>query len=102
MLKIKLGGLFLQPRAVHRALAPRNGPMPAVLDVGSGSGSWVLDMGELFPHAEVVGLDLAPANLPRYEIAGRNEVILRFNTAFGHAETPPQTVVSNAMMSTLA
>lgn len=65
MLKIKLGGLFLQPRAVHRALAPRNGTMPGVLDVGSGSGSWVLDMGELFPHAEVVGLDLAPANLPR-------------------------------------
>lgn len=65
MLKIKLGGLFLQPRAVQRALVPRNGSIPAVLDVGSGSGSWVLDMGEMFPHAEVVGLDLAPANLPR-------------------------------------
>lgn len=53
MLKIKLGGLFLQPRAVQRALVPRNGSIPAVLDVGSGSGSWVLDMGEMFPHAEI-------------------------------------------------
>ncbi|KAG9016617.1 hypothetical protein FRB90_002778 [Tulasnella sp. 427] len=32
-------------------------------DIGSGSGSWMLDMAKMFPHAEFVGMDLAPANL---------------------------------------
>lgn len=95
MLKIKLGGLFLQPRAVQQALAPRNGPPPAVLDVGSGSGSWVLDMGGMFPHAEVVGLDLAPANLPRYGISLGviwrlvDRFMVRLNIASGHREPTP-------------
>ncbi|KAG9048513.1 hypothetical protein FS837_012703 [Tulasnella sp. UAMH 9824] len=63
MLKKQRGGLFYAPQAIKRALAPREDSQPSVLDVGSGSGSWVIEMGRLFPHAEVVGLDLAPANL---------------------------------------
>ncbi|KIO29850.1 hypothetical protein M407DRAFT_69943 [Tulasnella calospora MUT 4182] len=63
MLKKKRGGLFYAPQAVKKALAPREGSQPSILDVGSGSGSWVIEMGRRFPHAEVVGLDLAPANL---------------------------------------
>ncbi|KAG8872851.1 hypothetical protein FRB97_007286 [Tulasnella sp. 331] len=60
-----LGGLFLKSDAVRRALAPKQDVRPAVIDIGTGSGSWAIDMGRLFPHAEVVGLDLVPANLTR-------------------------------------
>ncbi|KAG9029513.1 hypothetical protein FRB95_005234 [Tulasnella sp. JGI-2019a] len=63
MFRKKLGGLFLKPEAVRRALAPKQDMRPAVIDIGTGSGSWAIDMGRLFPHAEVVGMDLAPANL---------------------------------------
>ncbi|KAI5841727.1 S-adenosyl-L-methionine-dependent methyltransferase [Tricharina praecox] len=31
-----------------------------ILDCGTGTGIWALDMGELFPSAEVVGVDLSP------------------------------------------
>ncbi|KAG8910003.1 hypothetical protein FRC00_009038 [Tulasnella sp. 408] len=63
MLKKKMNGLFLRPDAVHRALAPKQTEIPSILDVGAGSGCWALDVGKLFPHADVVGIDLAPANL---------------------------------------
>ena len=50
---------------VRRVLAPRKDSerQPAVLDIGSGSGSWMVDMAKMFPHADVVGIDLVPANL---------------------------------------
>lgn len=53
----------MRPDAVRRTLAPRQDVVPAIIDVGTGSGSWAIDMGRHFPHAEVLGLDLAPANL---------------------------------------
>lgn len=66
MLKKKMNGLFLRPDAVHRALAPKQTEIPSILDVGAGSGCWALDVGKLFPHADVVGIDLAPANLKSF------------------------------------
>ncbi|KAG9048345.1 hypothetical protein FS837_000217 [Tulasnella sp. UAMH 9824] len=63
MLKSAIGGLYLPREAVQIALSPRaDGTVPKVLDVGTGSGKWVTDMAKEFPHAEVVGLDLAPVN----------------------------------------
>ncbi len=44
--------LFLAPlvkERVHR-----------VLDVGTGTGIWAMEMGEMFPGAEVRGCDLSP------------------------------------------
>lgn len=67
MLKLYTGGLYWSVEHVRRILAPRtegSGP-PTVLDIGTGSGSWAIDMAEEFPHAQVVGMDVAPANLPR-------------------------------------
>ncbi|OBR15657.1 TAM domain methyltransferase [Colletotrichum higginsianum IMI 349063] len=32
-----------------------------VLDVGTGTGSWAMDFGDLHPEAEVIGVDLSPA-----------------------------------------
>ncbi|KIO32945.1 hypothetical protein M407DRAFT_18103 [Tulasnella calospora MUT 4182] len=63
MLKSAAGGLYLAREAVQRALSPRaDGSVPRVLDLGTGSGKWAVDMAKEFPHAEVVGLDLAPVN----------------------------------------
>jgi trans-aconitate methyltransferase len=31
-----------------------------ILDFGTGTGNWALDMAESFPHAEIVGTDLSP------------------------------------------
>lgn len=63
MLKRKRNGLFFAQQAVRRALAPREGLERAALDVGSGSGSWLIDMAKQFPHVDFLGIDLAPANL---------------------------------------
>ncbi|KIO25769.1 hypothetical protein M407DRAFT_24928 [Tulasnella calospora MUT 4182] len=65
MLKKMRNGLFLADNDVRRALAPREEgeSQPAVLDIGSGSGLWMVGMAKMFPHAEIVGMDLAPANL---------------------------------------
>ncbi len=39
--------------------APLRNPS-RILDVGTGTGRWARDMARLFPHAKVVGLDIAP------------------------------------------
>ncbi|KIO32954.1 hypothetical protein M407DRAFT_241205 [Tulasnella calospora MUT 4182] len=65
MLKAALGGLYTRPAApaVRRALSSRKDDgSPMVLDIGTGSGSWVVDMARQYPHAEVIGMDLAPPN----------------------------------------
>ncbi|EPQ58002.1 S-adenosyl-L-methionine-dependent methyltransferase [Gloeophyllum trabeum ATCC 11539] len=57
---LMLGDLYTAPEMVHHALRPRNDYQPAIFDVGTGSGSWALDMAKAFPHCNVVGVDLAP------------------------------------------
>ena len=48
----------------HLCRAPiaqaRTGPPARILDLGTGTGSWVLDMAEDFPQAEIIGVDLSP------------------------------------------
>ncbi|KAG8924777.1 hypothetical protein FRC02_010200 [Tulasnella sp. 418] len=63
LLKLHLRGLYPAVDLVRAALSPQHSPCPAVLDIGTGSGRWVLEMAMEFPHAEVVGLDLAPPTL---------------------------------------
>lgn len=66
MLKVAIGGLYVRQAApaVYRALTPRkDGDFNTVLDIGCGGGSWVIDMAQLYPHAEVIGMDLTPPNL---------------------------------------
>lgn len=67
MFKERLNGLYPEQIApkVHRLLSAKasQGAVPAVFDIGTGSGSWVVDMAKLFPNAEVTGMDLVPANL---------------------------------------
>ncbi|KAG8953833.1 hypothetical protein FRC04_001463 [Tulasnella sp. 424] len=89
MLTTKIGGLFLCPDAVQRALAPRPNARPAVLDVGTGSGSWAIGVARMFPHADVVGLDLAPVNPIsepppncQFECGDVNKDLSRYNNSF--------------------
>ncbi|KAH8145923.1 uncharacterized protein LAJ45_10065 [Morchella importuna] len=51
-LKLLYGKLTLAPLDQY--------PPRRVLDVGCGTGIWALDMAELYPEAEIVGIDLSP------------------------------------------
>lgn len=62
-LYLVLDGLYAAPDLVAKAMAPRQNRPPAVFDIGTGSGTWAMDMAREFPHAEVVGIDLAPPTL---------------------------------------
>ncbi|ODN73057.1 hypothetical protein L202_08452 [Cryptococcus amylolentus CBS 6039] len=53
------------PAAVFKALnLPSSYGQPRVLEVGTGTGMrvtpWAINMADMFPHAEVIGLDTAP------------------------------------------
>ncbi|KAG8958400.1 hypothetical protein FRC00_002782 [Tulasnella sp. 408] len=57
--KLMLGGnLYQQPTLIQAALAPTESHKRHVLDVGTGSGRWAVDMAGAFPNAEVFGIDL--------------------------------------------
>jgi len=63
MWKRFLGGNGLYPDEVHglvRQIMELRNPSdaPLVMDVGSGSGIWTVEMANLFPQASVIGLDL--------------------------------------------
>ncbi|KAG8761654.1 hypothetical protein FRC14_000038 [Serendipita sp. 396] len=45
---------------VKACLAPAPGVTRSILDLGCGTGIWALDMAREYPHASVVGVDLAP------------------------------------------
>ncbi|KIO15910.1 hypothetical protein M407DRAFT_34471 [Tulasnella calospora MUT 4182] len=58
-----LDGLFPAPARedIQQALRARNDyPKPAILDIGTGSGAWCIDMAKAFPDTDVVGMDLVP------------------------------------------
>ncbi|KAF8205526.1 S-adenosyl-L-methionine-dependent methyltransferase [Mycena galopus ATCC 62051] len=61
MWSIIFGGL--NPPELHDTInaqmAVRAGPPPTVLDVGCGSGSWAMEMANLHPRTEILGVDLA-------------------------------------------
>ncbi|KAG8979154.1 hypothetical protein FRC05_009364 [Tulasnella sp. 425] len=59
-LRLHLNSLYPSKHLVDHALREGQEPPPAVLDVGTGSGRWAIDMALQFPHVEVVGLDLVP------------------------------------------
>ncbi|TDL22037.1 S-adenosyl-L-methionine-dependent methyltransferase [Rickenella mellea] len=53
-----IGGLYIQPHKVQTALTPKPGEITRILDLGSYSAQ---RMAQEFPHAKVIGIDLAPS-----------------------------------------
>ncbi|KAG9094457.1 hypothetical protein FRC06_010791 [Ceratobasidium sp. 370] len=62
MMLLALGGLYPDnyAEAIRQRLEHRDGETIEIADLGSGSGDWISDMAKEFPHAQTVGIDLAP------------------------------------------
>jgi SAM-dependent methyltransferase len=60
LLRTGLGGNYI---------APITNPT-AILDVGSGSGRWAMELASLFSEARVVGLDLVPSSVDESQVLG--------------------------------
>ena len=64
---------LINDRELHRA--PIGEGAQRILDIGAGTGSWSIAMGDRYPQAEIIGIDLsasAPIWVPpntRFEIA---------------------------------
>ncbi|KAG8893892.1 hypothetical protein FRC00_009866 [Tulasnella sp. 408] len=90
MLKALVGGLYVPPDLVKKALDPaQRHNKCSVLDVGTCSGIWAVEMAKEFPSAQVVGMDLVnPANAIetppncRLEIGDANLDWGRYSEAF--------------------
>lgn len=55
---IEVMGKYPQP--LYEVLAYEPGVRKSVVDLGCGSGSWILDVAHDFPHVDAVGVDLIP------------------------------------------
>ncbi|KAG8838014.1 hypothetical protein FRC18_006847 [Serendipita sp. 400] len=85
---IGLKSLVPCPDIVNACLAP--GPSRSVLDLGCGTGTWALEMAREYPHANVIGVDLAPTpididNTPsncRFELDDVNMGLAHFYDSF--------------------
>ncbi|KAG8988847.1 hypothetical protein FRB93_003940 [Tulasnella sp. JGI-2019a] len=67
LIRLRYEGLYPRVDDVRRVLAPRPGYTPKVLDIGTGSGIWAVEMAHEFPHAQVLGIDIVqpkPSMLP--------------------------------------
>ena len=78
---IGLGGLYPAPEVVRAILAPQEGIIKRIVDlgryiyipsmsifrtlVGCGTGVWACEMAREFPHCQVLGVDLAPVPTPK-------------------------------------
>ncbi|KAK1700505.1 methyltransferase [Colletotrichum godetiae] len=45
---------------LHFAPIAVQGTPKRILDVGTGTGAWAMDMGDVYPEAKIVGIDLSP------------------------------------------
>lgn len=61
--------------------APVENPQ-RILDVGTGTGIWALDVGDQYPSAQVVGIDLSPIQ-PRWYVTHPLISKLTANTSVG-------------------
>ncbi|KAG8800376.1 hypothetical protein FRC16_003049, partial [Serendipita sp. 398] len=65
---IGLGGLYPAKEEVRAILQPQEGETKRILDLGCGTGTWAIEMAREYPHAQVVGVDLAPVPMDREAI----------------------------------
>ncbi|CAG7847886.1 SubName: Full=Uncharacterized protein {ECO:0000313/EMBL:CCA74809.1} [Serendipita indica DSM 11827] len=85
-----LSGLYPAKQEVRAILARADGDTKRILDLGCGTGVWTIGMAYEFPHAEVVGIDLAQVpldaeSLPpncRFEVDNINMGLSHFESQF--------------------
>jgi len=65
LLSLLNGLLPVDEEAIKKLMTLKDGHQPAIIDVGSGSGTWTSEIAAKFPHARVVGFDLAPGRPPK-------------------------------------
>ncbi|KAG8928129.1 hypothetical protein FRC00_001855 [Tulasnella sp. 408] len=64
VVRLMLGGeLYQTPELVKARLSPQENAKRRVLDVGTGSGKWAIEMAEEFPHADILGIDLVEPDI---------------------------------------
>ncbi|QRV91165.1 methyltransferase domain protein [Ceratobasidium sp. AG-Ba] len=81
-----LGGLCWGP--VEKKLIPRpSGRRRCVLDVGTGTGSWVREMAEKHPNADFVGVDIVPIPPPASAMSGYKPPSLLRTVQYSDQET---------------
>ncbi|KAG8959108.1 hypothetical protein FRC03_008448 [Tulasnella sp. 419] len=81
-------GLFIGP--VHELLTRQDGMYKRVLDLGTGCGSWTLDMAKQYPSVEFTGVDVVPPNIDsdavpencRFELDDINLPLVHFYNDF--------------------
>ncbi|KIO30068.1 hypothetical protein M407DRAFT_20923 [Tulasnella calospora MUT 4182] len=61
-LKLTMNSLYAQREQVKETLS-RKDRRTALLDVGTGSGIWAIEMAEEFPNTNVTGIDIAPPDV---------------------------------------
>jgi len=57
LLRLTDGGHFLSPVAVSRY---QDRPAVKIIDLGTGTGTWAIEVADRFPNAQVTGIDLSP------------------------------------------
>ncbi|KAF8335495.1 S-adenosyl-L-methionine-dependent methyltransferase [Cantharellus anzutake] len=89
VLKLCLGSLYQAATIVDHVLAAKEGEKKRILDCGCGGGEWAIEMAKKFPHAEVIGVDLAPGPIRdlipdncRFEFEDLNEELSHFYGKF--------------------
>lgn len=45
---------------LHLSPFSRQHPPQKILDIGTGTGIWAIEMGDQFPEAQIIGTDLSP------------------------------------------
>ncbi|KAG8966160.1 hypothetical protein FRC05_002784 [Tulasnella sp. 425] len=71
MIKHLLGdSLYPNPDVVKKALSLDADSTPNIVDIGTGSGVWAIEMARQFPHANVLGCDIVLPNHPGDALPG--------------------------------
>ncbi|KIM19538.1 hypothetical protein M408DRAFT_334364 [Serendipita vermifera MAFF 305830] len=67
-ISIGMGALYPVPSVVRSILAPKEGEVKRILDLGCGTGIWATEMAKEFPHCQILGIDLAPVPIDRISV----------------------------------